>query len=440
LDKNELHGYPGESPWPAWQKVIFRFLFVYFLLFIQPWTWIDYIPYAGQLLKYYFPFKSWMVNGANEYFFQTYDPLVSPNGSGDTSFAWTELKLNLVLAALSCVIWSILRHKAADHNMAAYWFRQTLRFHLIINCFLYGIDKTFSNQMPFPSLSQMATPLGDLLPMRLSWIFLGYSGPYQSFLGIVEVVAGLLLFFRRTTTLGALLAVGIFAQVAMMNLAYDIPVKIFSIHLFIMALILVVFERKRLFSFFIANTNSSPSKLYEVRFFSRWMRIGRWMFKYAFIGLCSILYFLDVYSYSRESKNRKGAESGLAGMFDVSVFAINKDTLPPLINDSVRWKDIVFESGIGSVNSTDTIFWQRYRRGYFRYTSDSALQLIHFTKRDWSGRTDSLFSLKYTIPDSSAIYLRGKIRNDSVYIELKKSNRHFQLAEKQFHWLSDYNR
>jgi hypothetical protein len=127
-------------------------------------------------------------------------------------------------------------------------------------------------------------------------------------------------------------------------------------------------------------------------------------------------------------------------MFDVSVFAINKDTLPPLINDSVRWKDIIFESGIGSVNSTDTIFWQRYRRGYFRYTSDSALQLIHFTKRDWTGRTDSLFSLKYVIPDSDAIFLWGKIRNDSVYIELKRSNRHFQLAEKQFHWLSDYNR
>jgi hypothetical protein len=294
--------------------------------------------------------------------------------------------------------------------------------------------------MPFPSLSQLATPLGDLLPMRLSWIFMGYSGPYQSFLGIVEVAAGLFLFFRRTITLGALLAMGIFAQVAMMNLSYDIPVKIFSIHLFLMALILVAFDRKRLFSFFIANTYYPPSNLYEVRFSSRWIRIGRWMFKYAFIGLCSFLYFLDVYSYSKGSKNKKGVESGLAGMFDVRVFAINKDTLPPLINDTVRWRDIVFESGIGSVNSTDTIFWQRYRRGYFRYTSDSALQLIHFTKRDWSGKTDSLFSLQYDIPDSSLVYLWGKIRNDSVYIELKRSNRHFQLAEKQFHWISDYNR
>ena len=52
----------------------------------------------------------------------------------------------------------------------------------------YGIIKLFVLQMPFPQLSQLATPLGDLLPMRFSWLFIGYSVPYQFFSGAMETI------------------------------------------------------------------------------------------------------------------------------------------------------------------------------------------------------------------------------------------------------------
>ena len=51
-----------------------------------------------------------------------------------------------------------------------------------------------------------------------------------------------------------------------------------------------------------------------------------------------------------------------------------------------------------------------------------------------------MFSMRYEMPDSNTIKFWTKIRNDSVYVEMVKTNRHFQLAEKQFHWLSEYNR
>jgi hypothetical protein len=38
------------------------------------------------------------------------------------------------------------------------------------------------------------------------------------------------------------------------------------------------------------------------------------------------------------------------------------------------------------------------------------------------------------------VVLRGKIRNDSVFVALRRQKRHFQLAERQFHWLSEANR
>jgi len=48
--------------------------------------------------------------------------------------------------------------------------------------------------------------------------------------------------------------------------------------------------------------------------------------------------------------------------------------------------------------------------------------------------------MKFEMPDSNTILLSGLIRKDTVFAALKKTNRHFQLAEKQFHWLSEYNR
>jgi hypothetical protein len=63
-----------------------------------------------------------------------------------------------------------------------------------------------------------------------------------------------------------------------------------------------------------------------------------------------------------------------------------------------------------------------------------------FTRNSWTGQTDSLFTLQFDHPDSNSLRLWGQIRKDSVYVVMKKNNRHFQLSEKQFHWLSEYNR
>ena len=51
-----------------------------------------------------------------------------------------------------------------------------------------------------------------------------------------------------------------------------------------------------------------------------------------------------------------------------------------------------------------------------------------------------LFTARYEVPDTSTIRLHALIRGDSVHVELARTARHFQLAERQFHWLSEYNR
>jgi hypothetical protein len=45
--------------------------------------------------------------------------------------------------------------------------------------------------------------------MGLLWTFMGASEPYTMFVGFAEMIAGILLFPRKTSTLGALMSVGV---------------------------------------------------------------------------------------------------------------------------------------------------------------------------------------------------------------------------------------
>ena len=86
----------------------------------------------------------------------------------------------------------------------------------------------------------------------------------------------------------------------------------------------------------------------------------------------------------------------------------------------------------------DTLFRKRYNRAYFVYEVDTLKHLMNIKKRQ--SDTTFIFSMRYEIPDSNTVKFWAKIRKDSVYVVLKKTKRHFQLAERQFHWLSEDNR
>lgn len=432
--------WPGNAYWPLWQRTVFRFVFIYFLLLTEPWTWIEMIPGLDAVTAYYYQLKDWLVNSANDYIFHTYKQLVPLNGSGDTSYAWTLLKLCLLVSAAGTVIWSVADRRSRHYNRLAWWFKTVVRYYVIMFCFSYGFVKLFHMQMPFPGNSLMATQVGDLLPMRLSWIYMGYSDQYQFFAGAMEVLAGFLMLFRRTATAGTLLAAGIFANVAIMNTSYDIPVKLFSQHLFFSCLVLLAFEYKRLFHFF-TNSPAPGGNIYSVQFPVKWMRVTAGLLKIIFVVFVVVLGFAKLYTENRNMKTQAATPPFEKGIYDVVLFIKNGDTIPALVTDTVRWKDIAIDDARGgSVNTTDTMFWQRYRRGYFRYKVNDSTKYITFSRSSWQMNMTELFTLQYTIQHPGVLLLHGKMRNDTVSVLLKKSNRHFQLEEKQFHWLSEYNR
>ncbi|MFN8580063.1 MAG: hypothetical protein U0163_03680 [Gemmatimonadaceae bacterium] len=430
---------PGQ--WPMWQRIAFRFFFVYLLLQIAPWNWLGTVPLVSTLGDAWFAGVDVAVRWANAHLFHVRDTLVLPNGSGDTSWAWTQLWLYLSLAAVSCIAWSIADRRRTEYQTASYWLRTIVRFYIANFALGYGIIKLFALQMSFPSLSQLATPLGDFLPMRLSWMFIGYSTRYQVFSGVMETVAGLLLLYRPTVTLGLFAATGAFINVVMINLSYDVPVKLFASHLLLACVFLLLWDARRLTTFLVLNRAASGTNAYDPPFTRRWQHQLRWVAKAAFVLLFLILPLRDSYRRWYAQAHEPPSRPFAAGVYDVRRFVVNGDTVPPLVSDSLRWRDVIIDNaGGGSVGSRDSVFWQRYRRGYFRYKADTVRHTVAVWKTNTAFDSTYLFDMRYELPDTNAIRFWAKIRRDSVYVDLVRSNRHFQLAERQFHWLSEYNR
>jgi hypothetical protein len=176
-----------------------------------------------------------------------------PTGSGDTMRAYVGCLCAVVIAAVAALLWTMLvlllhrwrpdwRPDARLHG----FLRVLVRFFLCQMLLSYGFAKVIPLQFAQPSSFRLAQQLGDMSPMGLLWTFMGFSPTYQIFTGAAEVLAGLLLTTRRTTLLGGLVALAAMTHVFVLNMCFDVPVKLYSFNYLVMALFLIVPDLPRL--------------------------------------------------------------------------------------------------------------------------------------------------------------------------------------------------
>ena len=149
---------------------------------------------------------------------------------------------------------------------------------IIWRSFYLAMDlaKYFTCKCPSPFLFQLVQPFGDKSPMGLAWSFVGYSSAYSAFTGWGEIIGGGLLFFRRTTTFGALLSMVVIGNIVAINFCYDVPVKLYSSTLFIMSVFLAAPDLKRLLNVFILNKTTQPV-IFKNFVHKRWQQIASQM-------------------------------------------------------------------------------------------------------------------------------------------------------------------
>lgn len=82
----------------------------------------------------------------------------------------------------------------------------------------YGWSKLNDGQFGI-SAEEMATPVKDLGLFKLSWYLFDHE-PFKSFIGISQIIAGLLLIYNRTVILGVLISIPIFLNILIIDITY----------------------------------------------------------------------------------------------------------------------------------------------------------------------------------------------------------------------------
>ena len=170
--------------------------------------------------------------------------------SGDTVLNWIAIGVMFAFALVSTLIWAALDRRRKAYPTLFGWFRFILRLTLGVAMLSYGLDKVFLDQMPPPSLAVLNEPLGNTSPMMLLWTLFGLNPGFQMTLGGAEVIAGLLILYRRTALLGALATAFFVSNVVLYDYFFDVGVKIYSTHLLLMALVIIVPDLRSLFFYF----------------------------------------------------------------------------------------------------------------------------------------------------------------------------------------------
>jgi uncharacterized membrane protein YphA (DoxX/SURF4 family) len=131
-----------------------------------------------------------------------------------------------------------------DARMAKETTLLVIRLFLAVTFFVYGTIKILGGQFRYGDfLIDSRTTDGA----TLVWSFFGYSPVYGRFIGLLELVPAILLLFRRTRTVGALILLGVATNVTVMDFCFSLPVvKYFALVLTLLCAVLVAADYRKL--------------------------------------------------------------------------------------------------------------------------------------------------------------------------------------------------
>jgi hypothetical protein len=424
------------SEWSEQEKIVFRFLFLFFI--------IQALPISTDFFSVVFGFNWLHISYGDIFNLSRLSAKFIPGP--DNFINWI---IVAILATIGTAFWSKSKLKQQNYDTLYYWLRVVVRYRLAIGVIGYGFIKLFPLQAPFPSISNLNTSYGDFTDWKIFSMSLGVVPGYEAFLGAIELLAGLLLFFRKTATIGALIILVFTGNVFISNLAYGGGEYVYSIYLLGFAVFILSFDAVRLYNLISLERPTEPNKL-KPHWTSRQNTL-RLIFKSLIILFFFVIYGFKTYSGVHHNPYQFPRTPGLdraAGIYNVSEFRINNKELPYSATDSVRWQDVVFEKwSTLSVRSNrpvliDSTNYEQLSnkdidrnyelagsggRQYYSYTFDTVHHTLSLQNKNSHYKNETL-ELSYLRPDSATIILSGlDQKRDSIYVVLNKIDKKYPI-------------
>jgi len=421
-----------ETEWNPSTRAAFRFAFAYFGLYSVLSHLVVYLfvlpgILPGQGLGTFSPLFD-ITSWAAVHVLGITAPLVYTGNSRDTNFFWAQLFVVSIAAAITTVVWLSLDRRRKNHDALHKWSRLFIRFLLAAQMFYFGMVKVIPTQFPAPSLITLLAPVGNLSLQGFLWTSIGVSPAYQIFTGVVEVVGGLLLIAPRTVTLGALICLASMIQVFVLNMTYDVGVKILSFQLVLMSLFLLAPDLRVLMNVFVFKRSGMISfaepQLFESLRANRICLAVQIMFGVYLLGA-----YTDVGRTFWYADGGGGSpRSLLYGIWDVKELSLDGQSRQPQLNDyDRRWRRVVFDS-------PQWIFFQRTDDSFMRYgvSIDAQQNTLALTKghsRTWQ----SHFTFQR---DSDELSLEGEMDGHIIQIKLERLQLDtFRVLNSRFRWV-----
>ena len=422
------------KPWLLWQKIIFRILFLFLLFFT-----LDYLygTFAfvfgvefnnGREVEEFLTFLNKPFYWLDTHLYHIgYNPKKNTNAGPDNSFGMVLYISFFILCLIISAIWSWLDRKRPSYNQLNYWLRVYLRYTVAIVMLGYGMIKLMVVQMPYPNAISLLGRVGDQSHFNVLWNFMGASPGYQIFTGLCEVIASLLMLFRRSSVFGYLVMCTILINVVALNIFYNVPVKTFSSLLLVCVLYLLApFIQKIIQLFFYEQQVSFAERHYNFK-----SKNTKYLLNVSGALLISI--FL-ISSISLNLKHYNEDIEGRGKIYEVTSF-VNKDTLSSNITDTVNWKRLVLSS-YGSTKMA-VIYYNNLEVGdYYYYKIDTAKKT--FSIKDMGGKIINHYVFNYDPAENDNLNLTGTFKNHEVKINMKPVMDSMYLNKEKTKLVQDY--
>jgi hypothetical protein len=414
---------PAAAPWPYAKRAALYTAFVFFF-FVNGLYPLQFIPGLAQFSDPLAKFWTWIVPLAGKSLFGVATSEL-PNGSGDTTWNYVQAFLWVVLALAAGLGAAALDRKGSRASRAHEAFRIYARYAMTATMFGYGFSKVIQLQFPTPTLERLVEPYGASSPMGVLWTFMGASRAYNFITGAAEVTAGLLMTTRRTTLAGALLSMVVMGNIMILNFCYDVPVKLYSTELFLMAVALALPDMRRLLAFFLRRNESNGRPLFRRPSLETVSLVLRTLL---ITGL--FLWSLKDANDSRKAYGDLAPKSPLRGIWNVDQLTDNGIARPPLTTDESRWRRVVFDRP-GYVSFQLMSDWRE------RYTLalDEKAHTGKLVNRDVLTEKGAL---TYARPDANTLVLDVLMSGHQLHAVCRKGAKPPDLLlTRGFHWVNE---
>jgi hypothetical protein len=185
----------------------------------------------------------------------------------------------LMLAVGYPVVWA-RRQRRPGHNetqTVAFW-QGIIYYCLAIDLATFGWQKIYHLQF-FVPLGMLDLPFSSLSGEELTWAYFRHSYPYIVAIGACQIGGSLLLLFRRTRLLGAIVLVPVLVNIILLDYFYglDIGVLVHALVLAVGLAYLISLDYRRLVVFFLREASQLPRLALPHRWprqLLRWAAVG----------------------------------------------------------------------------------------------------------------------------------------------------------------------